>query len=835
MKEGHVDRRTQPKNWLTQLSVRTKLIVMLLVVSFCSVIASTNICANAGKEILSEKVFNQLTTVRATHAQQFQQYSKLLVDHVETLSENAMFISAMKEFKQAFDKLATVNVPKAYDDKLEQFYSKEFIPRLKQKMEAAPQPETFLPTTTAARYIQYHYIANNPYPIGEKYKLVDPKDGSEYSRYKAQYTENFHNIIERFGYYDIFLIDMQGNIVYTLFNETDLATNLLLSPADDNNLSQAFRDCRRSNSKGLVKIVDFQPYLRSYNMPSAFVAAPIFEGAQMIGVLAFQTPTSRINDLFNHAKKWREHGLGETGEVYLVGPDLLLRTDSRFLVEDPDKFAQTLRNNGLPEATIKKIRDYKTTILLQPTQNEGIKQAFRGKTMTMRSRDYRGIEVLGAYAPIEFAGLQWVIAAKMDVAEAFASISHFERKVLVAAALIMVIVTLVAMWITRVFVKPIERLIATTQKVEAGSESAMVVSGTRDEFHDLATEFNKTVYSFRHQIREREHRLAESDTLITQLLPLHIANRLKAGAGVIADPMPNVTVMFTDLHRFTRLSQIMSGEQIVYLLDELVDAFDDLVDKYGLEKIKTIGDGYMAACGLSMPHLDSDKRAIDCALEMIAHVRRFNNERGLDLDLRVGINTGEVIAGAVGKTRYAYDIWGETVNIAYRLKSAAPPGGILVSATIHERLVDMYEFEPSRPIAEPDKEALEAWLLRSERKVVAEKEKERVSNGTGTATKATRRTEANRLGQVRDEMGNKGEAVDRSKLDHSLSRTVIQAESGNGAKREFSDKLLNSANEQLGNTRVQPAWRNGKQDIADRRVNDSLKKKLSIWNRLWKR
>ena len=101
----------------------------------------------------------------------------------------------------------------------------------------------------------------------------------------------------------------------------------------------------------------------------------------------------------------------------------------------------------------------------------------------------------------------------------------------------------------------------------------------------------------------------------------------------------------------------------MFLLDQLVDGFDDLVEKYGLEKIKTLGDGYMAVCGLSMPHLDSDKRAIDCALEMIAQVRRFNYEKGLDLDLRVGINTGEVIAGTVGKTRFAYDVWGETVNV----------------------------------------------------------------------------------------------------------------------------------------------------------------------------
>jgi hypothetical protein len=97
---------------------------------------------------------------------------------------------------------------------------------------------------------------------------------------------------------------------------------------------------------------------------------------------------------------------------------------------------------------------------------------------------------------------------------------------------------------------------------------------------------------------------------------------------------------------------------------------------------------------------------------MLAAIQRFNNERDLDLDLRIGINTGDVIAGTVGKSRFNYDIWGESVNIAYRLKSACPPGCILVSGKIHERLIDVYEFEPFRAISEPGKEALEAWQLR---------------------------------------------------------------------------------------------------------------------------
>ncbi|GET42781.1 cyclase, putative [Microseira wollei NIES-4236] len=432
----------------------------------------------------------------------------------------------------------------------------------------------------------------------------------------------------------------------------------------------------------------------------------------MVGVLAFQIPVDRVSDIVNGFGKWKENGLGDSGETYLVGSDATMRSKSRFLIEDKDKFTKSLSESGLPESSVKKIRELDTTILFLPVDVKGVKQALSGKTVLLRNKDYRGSEVLGAYQPVEIDGLRWAIAAEMDVSEAFAPISTFQRQVVIGATLIVVLITLVAMWLARLFVKPIDRLIASTQKLDSGDGESMVASGTRDEFNDLARSINDKVYSMRDQIRQVEQHNAENQNLIDLLLPTKIAKRIKQGEGVIADPVSNVSIIFTDLHRFSKLFESLSSEEVVLLLDALVDAFDDLADKYGLEKIKTIGDGYIAVCGLSVARLDGDKRTIDCALEMLGHVRRFNYERGLNLDLRIGINTGDLTSGIVGKSRYAYDVWGEAVNIAHRLKSSCPPGSILVSESVRDRLSDLYEFEPFEIIEESDKESFPAWKLR---------------------------------------------------------------------------------------------------------------------------
>ncbi|MHC5825196.1 MAG: adenylate/guanylate cyclase domain-containing protein, partial [Nostoc sp.] len=275
-----------------------------------------------------------------------------------------------------------------------------------------------------------------------------------------------------------------------------------------------------------------------------------------------------------------------------------------------------------------------------------------------------------------------------------------------------------------IFVKPIYTLIESARKVGAGEIDAVVKSGSQDEFGDLAKSFNQTISSLRTETQLIEQKNRENEALILNIFSPAIAKRLKQGDREIADQISNVSILFSDLDRFTKLSQSMSPQEVVGLLNELVTAFDEMTDKYGLEKIKTIGDGYMAVCGLSVPRLDHDKRTVDFGLEMLSFIRRFNYEKGLHLDLRLGINSGDVVAGVIGKNKLLYDVWGDSVNIANRLKSACPPGAILVSQNICDRLHDLYDFEQVGEIQEPGKEKLVAWQLKNSQMTVSVREEE---------------------------------------------------------------------------------------------------------------
>ena len=204
---------------------------------------------------------------------------------------------------------------------------------------------------------------------------------------------------------------------------------------------------------------------------------------------------------------------------------------------------------------------------------------------------------------------------------------------------------------------------------------------------------------------------AKSERLLLNILPKSIADRLKAGENTIADSLPEVTVLFADLVDFTALAGKISSRELIRLLDEIFTAFDGLAWDQGLEKIKTIGDSYMVVGGLPTPRADHAEAIAELALNMQAASRKLLLPDGTPIRLRIGINTGPVIAGVIGKHKFSYDLWGDTVNIASRMESHGRPGQIQLAQATYERLRGKYAFQRRGQIQIKGKGRLSAWFL----------------------------------------------------------------------------------------------------------------------------
>ena len=191
---------------------------------------------------------------------------------------------------------------------------------------------------------------------------------------------------------------------------------------------------------------------------------------------------------------------------------------------------------------------------------------------------------------------------------------------------------------------------------------------------------------------------SRSERLLRNILPGSVADRLKADSGTIADGFPDVTVMFADIVNFTETAEGMSPNAIFGMLNKIFSSFDALADEYRLDKIKTIGDAYMVAGGMREDDVDYTAGVIDMALAMrdiLANDPQINEHK---MQIRIGIATGPVVAGVVGKRKFIYDLWGDTVNIANRITSEGTPGMIQVDVVTWRRLKDKFEFEPPRTV-----------------------------------------------------------------------------------------------------------------------------------------
>ncbi|MCC3439708.1 MULTISPECIES: adenylate/guanylate cyclase domain-containing protein [unclassified Microcoleus] len=213
----------------------------------------------------------------------------------------------------------------------------------------------------------------------------------------------------------------------------------------------------------------------------------------------------------------------------------------------------------------------------------------------------------------------------------------------------------------------------------------------------------------------------KTDSLLLNILPEAIADRLKHEPGVIADKFEKATILFADLVNFTQISTTMSATKLVYLLNEIFSTFDQLTDKHGLEKIKTIGDAYMVVGGIPIERPDHAEAIAEMALDMLAAIQELNVKLDSNFDIRIGINSGPVVAGVIGTKKFIYDLWGNAVNTASRMESHGIPGSIQVSIYTYELLRDKYEFQERGLIEIKGKGEMRTYFMKG-RKTASEME-----------------------------------------------------------------------------------------------------------------
>jgi anti-anti-sigma regulatory factor/HAMP domain-containing protein len=347
--------------------------------------------------------------------------------------------------------------------------------------------------------------------------LDEASDASTYTQVHRLYHPIIRNFLSKFGYYDIFLVDHEtGHIVYTVFKEVDYGTSLLSGPYRNTNFARAFGAAHKAKHKDFVRLEDFEPYAPSYDAAASFIASPIFDGKDKIGVLLFQMPVDRINDIMTNGADWRSVGLGETGETYIVGEDLTLRNQPRFLIEDKENYLKQIAALGVPDSTVSRIASLNNAIGLQSVRTEGSVAALAGETDTRVFDDYRGVRVLSAFKPLDIVDVNWAILSEIDESEAFQASKELRNTVLMWLGVLLVLSIIVAVFFSRTLTNPLVTLSEKAAELAKGRLETEIEIDRTDELGELAKSFE----AMRTSIKEMVDRQASAiDALSTPLIP----------------------------------------------------------------------------------------------------------------------------------------------------------------------------------------------------------------------------------------------------------------------------------------------------------------------------
>ncbi|MGE0860186.1 MAG: methyl-accepting chemotaxis protein [Gammaproteobacteria bacterium] len=462
----------------SDMRLRNKLIVAMLCAGLLPLAATVQRLTTTAGAALEQQAMNQLASVREIKKVQVERYFASLHNQVRELAESTMTLDAFKALSAGFEALpqdlaGDDAAQAARRDAVLDYYANQFGKHYQAETGKAVTTTSLLPANPAGVLAQYLYIADNQHPLGTKDELLAREDGTRYSRAHARYHERLRNFLKRFGYYDIFLFSPDGDVVYTTFKELDFGSNVATGPYRDTGLGRAFRGALNA-PHGASHLEDFTAYLPSYEAPASFIAAPIYDGDERIGVIAFQMPVGEINVLMA-----QRAGLGKSGETYLVGSDGLMRSQSRFTEEN--------------------------TLLARKVESATVGAALAGKSGEAKVADYRGVPVLSSYAPLDIEGVKWALLAEIDESEALGLVASQAREsalIAVGAALVIVVF---ALWLAQGLGRRVRTAAAVADQISNGNFDNAIKVDARDEVGALLAALERMQSVLFKQITEEKN------------------------------------------------------------------------------------------------------------------------------------------------------------------------------------------------------------------------------------------------------------------------------------------------------------------------------------------
>lgn len=663
-------------------SLRARLTRTLVGLGLASVVLLATVNFFVVRGLLDRSAQGQLESLRDTRADAVEIAMDRLLVRTAALASDPAVADALAEIGAAYG---------AIDDQLTRDELDELAAAYEpivERYDAAgverPAVDDLLPTSTAGRYVQFQYIAANPET--DRSSLVDAGDGSSYSDVHARHHEFLRGLAASIGASDLLLVDDgTGEVVYSVSKRVDIGTDATGGPHAGAGLGTAVAKLDSSAVDAAV-IADTSFYLPDSAAPVVHVAAAVRDEAALVGSLVITLRTDRLTDIVTASQQWDSLGLGDTGDIYVVGPDLRLRTVPRPWFASADDYLERFRDVTDDERTAGLIEFTGTPVLIQPVDNAAVQSALDGEPFVGGVDNYLARSTVAAASPLDVADLGWVLVTEQGSSEASDELVRFVLSILVVLAILLSVLTLVGFVLARALAKPIRPLVGAAGRIADGDYQTDLPDLGRNEFGDVARQLEAVAGRLSEQeasMSTEERRILK---MLASVLPADLVERVRSGERDLAEIADDATVIALTIGGVPAPS---GGEQdaVVELTTALADEIGRLAEQHGVERGQAALEQQLFVAGRRQTGTSANEAAAFSAAA-IDVVHAIAADHGLDITARAALSAGPVATGVLGQRQVSFAVWGSAVTSATALSRRAADGQVLADSSLLDELGD---------------------------------------------------------------------------------------------------------------------------------------------------
>ncbi len=692
--------------WRRPRELQRQLAGTLVATALASVLLIGGLNFFAARQLLDDGTQDQLVGLSTARARSIEVSVDRLVDQVSALAGDLGVVAAFDDLATGFDSLDGTELTDEQAEELDRFYRTEVVEPLVDAGFGDVVSAGIEPTTDAARYVQYHYVIE-PRAAGlDPAEVDDAGDGSGYSAAHAAHHESLATVLTSpLGSGDAMLVTPDGDIVYTVDKRIDLGTNLFEGASADGQLARVVNERLTRVRSGEAVLADLQLYMPAAGHPVFFVAVSVKNDTETIGTLAVEVPAEALSAITTSDGQWEQVGL-QSGESYVVGSDLILRSESRKWIEDPEGYLADLPDD---ERT-RQIALLGSPIGLQVVDTEPVEVAFDGEEFAGTTKSYLGTNTFSYSEEIDVAGVDWAVVVDVPQRDARDPLYRYARRLGLVLLIVLPIAALVGLWLARRLTRPIGPVLEAANAIADGERQIEIDDLGNDEFGDLA----RRLGTMAEDLGAREAALAAEFDQRRDLLLAVLPPRLVDSSGQVV-PATDLTDIATVVAVVAdvRIAEVGHDEdRIADLLDQVASLADASRSGTSMERVRASAETYLYLAGVG----DDDDGA-DTALEFIEeHTRRFAElqaREDIDIRLRVGVATGPVATGILDGGSLTFGAWGLPVRQASALAAMSQSDEVLVDASTQRHARGVHVLSPATDSVALDGEAMELYTLGS--------------------------------------------------------------------------------------------------------------------------